>query len=105
MSQQNISPEGSASARLDNVIILNVGAAEDPRFVHTVRQEDLVELQYLSRLFTEARETWEQKKEWIKAAMRAGAGVEAGLLSAELVLRHRPGHKVADCDYDELVVR
>jgi len=70
-----------------------------------VRQEDLIELQYLSRLFTEARAAWEDKKEWIKTAMRGGAGVEAGLLSAGLVPRSRPAHQVGDCSYDELVVR
>jgi len=86
-------------------LIVLPGDRENPRFVHTVRQEDLVELQYLSRLFTEARAAWEEKREWIKAALRAGAGVKAGLLTAELVARTRPGYQVEDCEYDELVVR
>ena len=97
----------SQNGQLSNakVIVLPASEREDPRFVHTVRQADLVELQYLSRLFTEAREAWEEKKEWIKAALRAGAGVEAGLLTAELVPRHREGYQVPDCTYDELLVR
>ncbi|MCL5287910.1 MAG: hypothetical protein M1453_07955 [Acidobacteria bacterium] len=88
-----------------NVVLFPAGEREDPRKVHTIRQEDLIELQYLSRLFTEAREAWEQKRDWIKDALRAGAGVEAGLLAAELVPRRRPAHQVGDCAYDELVVR
>ena len=87
------------------VIVLPAAGREDPRFVHTVRQADLVELQYLSRLFTEARAAWEDKREWIKAALRAGAGVEAGLRTAELVTRRRPGYQVDDTEYVELVVR
>jgi len=98
------SNENGASGN-GKVIVLPVGEHEDPRFVHTVRQADLVELQYLSRLFTEARAAWEEKREWIKAALRAGAGVEAGLRTAELVARHREGYQVEDCEYDELVVR
>ncbi len=105
MSQHDISLGSNGSGKSDKVIILEAGEHEDPRFVHTVRQRDLIELQYLSRLFTEAREAWGQKRDWIKAALRAGAGVEAGLLAAELVPRRRPAHQVGDCAYDELVVR
>lgn len=107
MSAPGSSPAINApeNERHPNVVIFPAGDREDPRKVHTIRQEDLVELQYLSRLLTEARTAWEEKKEWIKAAMRAGAGVEAGLLTAELVTRSRPAHQVGDCSYDELVVR
>lgn len=93
------------NAKRPNVVLFPAGEREDPRKVHTVRQEDLIELQYLSRLFSEARQAWEEKREWIKDALRAGAGVEAGLLTAELVPRRRPAHQVGDCAYDELVVR
>jgi len=101
MAQSN----GNGGSRNENVIVLPANERENPRFVHTVRQEDLVELQHLSRLFTEAREAWEEKKEWIKAALRAGARVEDGLRSAELVPRHREGYQVEPSEFYELVVR
>ena len=106
MSEENSNQnKDHKPAGTSNLIVLPAGEREDPRFVHTVRQADLVELQYLSRLFTEARAAWEDKREWIKAALRAGAGVEAGLRTAELVTRRRPGYQVDDTEYVELVVR
>jgi len=102
-SQENTGQEEKTNG---NLIVLPVGeGGENPRFVHTVRQQDLIELQYLSRLFSEARENWEEKKEWIKAALRGGAGVEPGLLTAELALRKREPHQVDACEFYELVVR
>lgn len=68
-------------------------------------QEDLAELVLLSRLFTEARAKWEEKRDWIRSALRNGADVEPGLLTATLVLRKRPAFNVKACEYYELVIR
>ena len=74
------------------------------RFAHTVTQEDLVELQVLGQQLNDARVRYLGKRDWIKAALRGGAAVEPGFLTAELVLRQRPAYRVEDGSYDHLVV-
>lgn len=86
-----------------NLIVLHpVG---EGRFVHTVTQKDLVELKLLSREFSEARERWEAKRDWIKAAIRAGARVEDGAFIVELVKRSGGGYNVEVYEYEQVVVR
>jgi len=65
-----------------------------------IMQEDLVELDYLARLANEARENWEKKRDWIKAALRAGLPVDDGLRTCKLVKR---SGKVRE--YERLVQR
>ncbi len=82
----------SGNGKRGNLLVLP--PAKEGRFAHTITQEDLIELQLLSREFSEARERWEKKRDWIKAALRAGALVEVGVLTVRLEKRKGGGFDV-----------
>lgn len=65
-----------------------------------IMQEDLVELDYLARLAIEARENWEKKRDWVKAAVRAGLAIDDGLRTITLIKCQRGGR-----EYERLLVR
>ena len=96
-------PDISAESRQQKVVVLR--PRNEGRFAHTITQEDLIELKLLSREFNEARERWEEKRDWIKAALRSGAGVEDGVLSVELVKGTGGGFAVEVYEYEKVVVR
>jgi len=101
MSHIEENPNGNE--KRSNLLVLP--PAKEGRFAHTVTQEDLIELQLLSREFSEARERWEKKRDWIKAALRAGACVQDGVLTAKLVKRKGGGYNVEVYDYEQIIVR
>lgn len=85
--------------------LIELRPANDGRFAHTVTQEDVVELKMLSREFSDARERWERKRDWVKAALRAGASVEDGALTVGLVKCQGGGFTVEVYGYEKVVVR
>jgi hypothetical protein len=91
------------SNRESNVIELR--SVNDGRFAHTIYQEDVVELKMLSREFSDARAAWEAKRDFVKAALRAGAAVEPGALTVALVKGKGGGFNVQVYDYEKVVVR
>ncbi len=58
----------------ENVIVLK--PRNEGSFAHTLYQEDAAELLKLSREFSQARAKWEQKRDYVKAALRGGARIE-----------------------------
>ena len=80
-------------------------AGEPARFVHTVTQQDFLEMEQASRDINEARKRYLRKRDWIKAALKSGARIEPGVFTAELVPRKGGGYTVEVYEYEELVVR
>ena len=87
------------------IFLLAPSEAEPARFVHTVTQQDFFELEQASRDINEARDRYVAKRDWIKAALKAGAGIESGAFTAELVPRKGGGYSVAVYEYEALVVK
>lgn len=67
----------------DNVIVLT--PRNEGSFAHTLYKEDAAELLQLSREFSEGRRRWEEKRDYVKAALRGGARIEPGAFTFELV--------------------
>ncbi len=86
-----------------NVVVLKPRSSG--RFTHTVYQEDLEELLLLSRYFSEARERWENKREYIRSALASGARVEEGIHSAKLVATLPSCYTIRRAASFKLVVR
>jgi len=85
--------------------VVTLRPVNEGHFAHTITQEDLLELIQLFNEFTAAREAWEKKRECIKAALRSGARVEDGVLTARLVKGTGGGCVVGVYSYEKLVVR
>lgn len=75
------------------------------RFVHTIYQEDIEELLRRSVLFDDARDRYLQMRDYLKAALRAGARVEPGLHEARLEMMNREEYRVKSLLVEKLVVR
>jgi hypothetical protein len=95
--------ETQSQEEKSNVVVLR--PKNEGRFAHTVTQEDLLELKQYSNEINEARQRYQEKKEYIKAALRGGARVEDGVFSAELVAQKGGGCFVEVYEYEKLVVR
>ncbi len=93
------SPSAVASEKVVAIRQINTG-----RFAHTVTQEDMAELARLSREFSAARQAYDAKKEWIIAAIRAGAAIEPGLFRVRLVPRKGGGYFVEAWESESLVL-
>jgi hypothetical protein len=91
------------SENVANVITLK--PRNQGRFAHTVTQEDLLELMWRSRQFSEARQAWEEKREYIRAALAAGAAVQEGVHVAYLEEAEGGGFQMPRWKTTKLVVR
>ena len=56
-----------------------------PRGVSVISQEDLEEVFLLTRNLREAKKEWREKREYIQAALGAGAEIERGVHGAAIV--------------------
>ncbi len=95
----------SDCAASQNGKLLVLRNRNEGNFIHTIYQEDLEELLLLSRELTEARKAYLIKKDAIKTALRAGAAVEPGIHTAELVSHQGGGFEIQLYTYMSLLVR
>lgn len=70
-----------------------------------VHQSDLEELILLGHELSRAREEWEQKRDFIRAALARGAGVEPGVHEARLVSVEPRASSSQPKPYLKLIVR
>lgn len=91
-----------ASSNANEVIVF---VPREGRFAHTIRQEEIEELERRSRALSEARENYLMLRDYLKAALRAGAVVESGPYEPKLCQLARAAYSVRAGIVEKLLIR
>ncbi|HLZ92960.1 MAG TPA: hypothetical protein VKQ28_14700 [Candidatus Acidoferrum sp.] len=93
------------NTRNGNIVVLKLRKKNPGSFAHTIYQEDLERLLLRKKKAREANEELNEIEDYIATALRAGAHVEDGVHTAELVPVDRSSFRVRACKYFRLSVR